>query len=248
MSFFRPQPILTLFTLLGLWMLITLGNWQVQRLEWKQGLIATVEARIHLAPVPLEQALANGTVEEIAYTPVTLQGRYDHSRELHLFGRNDQGRVGYYIYTPLLRAGASSVIVNRGFVPERQMDLALRQAGQIEGMVTVTGLARGPSARGNFQPENNPATNEWYFRDLAAMAATMGEANVAPVFVDQELWDIPGGLPQGGQTRIHFPNDHLSYALTWYGLAIILIGVYIAFHISNGRLAPQLFRRRSKNT
>lgn len=248
MNFFRPQPILTICTLLTLWMLISLGNWQLQRLEWKEGLIALIEARTTLAPIPLEQVLASGTVEEIAFTPVVLEGRYDHSKEIHLFGRNRQGYVGYFIYTPLLRDGASTVIVNRGHVPDQQMDLVHRQAGQIQGLVTVTGLARGPSERGSFQPENNVATNEWYFRDLDAMAVQMGASDVAPVFVAQELWDIPGGLPQGGQTRLTFPNDHLSYAVTWFGLAVTLIGVYIALHISTGRLAPNLFRRRRKNT
>jgi len=248
MSFFRPQLMLTVFTLLGLWMLLALGNWQLERLAWKEGLIASVEARIDLAPLSLDQALADLTLEDMEYQPVSVTGQFDHTREVHLFGRNLEGRVGYFIYTPLLRADAPTVIVNRGFVPERQMDLSLRRAGQVEGQVTVEGMARGPQPRGNFQPENNPATNEWYFRDLAGMAAQMGEADVVPVFVDQALWQIPGGLPQGGQTRIEFPNDHLSYAWTWFGLAVALLGVYIAVHISNGRLAPNLFRRRSNKT
>ncbi len=245
MAFFRPQPFMTLFSILGVILLITLGNWQLKRLEWKLGLIEAVEARTELEAVPVEEALASFTLEEMEYRPVTAMGTYDYAREVHLFGRNVQGYVGYFIYTPLLRSGLPTILVNRGHVPERQMEPGLRQAGQIAGEVLVTGLARAGGLRGKMVPENEIATNEWYWRDLPGMAAHFGEVDVLPVFIDQELWDIPGGLPQGGQTRLSFVNDHLSYALTWYGLAIVLIGVYLAYHISVGRLAPQFFRKRS---
>jgi len=244
MPVFRPLPLMTLATLVALAILISLGNWQMDRLGWKEALIARVDARVELAPVPLEQALVRATPEEIVYVPVTVTGTFDHAREIHLFGQNLDGHVGYFIFTPLIRETLPTVLVNRGFVPQAQKNPATRVEGQVEGQVTVTGLARASTTRTRFQPHNSPATNEWYSRDLDAMATHLGEARLVPVYV--EAGPAPesglGRLPQRGQTRITFRNSHLGYALTWYGLAVTLLGVYIAVHISAGRIGL----RRSK--
>ncbi len=242
MPVFRPMPAMTLAALAALAILIALGNWQMDRLAWKEALIARVDARVALAPVPLEDALAQGAPEEIVYMPVIVTGTFDHAREIHLFAQNLDGHVGYFVFTPLLRSGLPTVVINRGFVPSAQKNPATRTAGQVQGEVSVIGLARVSAPRRWFQPQNNLATNEWYGRDLDAMAAHMGEGWVAPVYVEARA-SGPDVLPQGGQTRIIFRNSHLGYALTWYGLAVTLLGVYIAVHIKAGRLG---FRRRSK--
>jgi len=232
---------MTIAALVALIILVGLGNWQMQRLAWKEALIAQVTARVELPPAPLAEVLSQGTPDEITYRPVTVSGVFDHGREIHLFGQNLDGFAGYFIYTPLMRANEPTVIVNRGFVPTPLKDPAARLVGQIEGRVTLTGLVRAPRAGNAFQPQNDADRNEWFRANLNEMASHLGEAIAAPVFVDAGPTPNPGGWPQGGQTRINFRNSHLGYALTWYGLAVTLLGVHIAVHIGAARIG---FKRR----
>lgn len=234
---FRPLPVMTAAMLIAFAILVVLGNWQMQRLAWKEDLIAQVAERTDREPMPLETVLARGAPGDVRYTPVTVSGQFDHAGEVHLFGRDLDGRPGYYIYTPLRRDGLPPVIVNRGFVPQVLKAPASRPDGQVAGEVQVTGLVRLSRDPGPFQPPNEPGANQWYVANLAEMAAEMGLVDVAPVFVDADAAPNPGGWPLGGQTPIHFSNRHLGYALTWYGLAVVMLGVYIAVHISSGRLA-----------
>ena len=95
--------------------------------------------------------------------------------------------------------------------------------------MTVTGLVRAPETRGSFMPENEPAADRWFTRDIAAMARARGLDRVAPFWID--LDPVPGatGWPRPGQTRLAIPNNHLGYALTWFGIALALLGVFSAF-------------------
>lgn len=228
---------MTVAALIVLVLLVGLGNWQMRRLAWKLTLIEQVDERAGRTPIPLEEALTRGTPDQINYMPVVVSGSFDHAREVHVFGRNLDGYVGYFIYTPLEREGRFVVIVNRGFVPQNRKDPSTRASGQTAGQVELTGLVRTSSPRRGFQPVENRQTNEWYARDLGAMADHMGETRFAPVFVEAQAGQTPGGIPQGGQTLIVFRNRHLGYALTWYGLAVTLLGVYIAVHVKSGRIA-----------
>lgn len=227
---------MTIAVLAVLIVLVTLGNWQMQRLAWKEDLIAQVEERTHSAPVPLDHLLAEGAPETLNFRPVTVRGTFDHAREVHVFGRSLDGHAGYYIYTPLERVGGATVIVNRGFVPTPLKAAYTRAEGQLEGEVTITGLAHLPSPGNMFEPENDVEGNVWFRPDLDQMADAMGLGRAAPVFVDADGAANPGRWPLGGQTRVTFRNNHLGYALTWYGLALTLIAVYIAVHIGAGRL------------
>ncbi len=105
------------------------------------------------------------------------------------------------------------MIVNRGFVPIEKLDPATRPDGQIQGRVTITGLMREPEARNLFTPNDDPTRNQWFTRDPAAIAAFLHLDDAAPFSIDQDASAIPGGLPQGGETVLDIPNNHLSYAL-----------------------------------
>jgi surfeit locus 1 family protein len=135
-------------------------------------------------------------------------------------------------------ADGAIVVINRGFVPIELRDPATRAAGQVAGEVTVTGLVRAPERRGWFVPENEPAQNRWFLRDPAAIAAAHGLARVAPFYVDADGTENPGGWPRGGQTRLALPNNHLQYALTWFGLALTLVGVFAAWSLRRLRGEP----------
>ncbi|HAD26491.1 MAG TPA: hypothetical protein DCF61_12225 [Alphaproteobacteria bacterium] len=223
----------TLFAIPAFIVLLSLGSWQVQRLQWKNALTETITAQTALPPVPLPADISDPAVWK--YRPVTVEGQFHHDKELHLFGHNKYSAPGYLIITPLERADGSFVFVSRGWVPPEKRPADTRPEGQISGTVQISGLARLPWSQQLFVADNEPEANIWFFGDIDAMAATHNIANYAPVYVEADATGNPGGFPVGGQSRITFRNDHLSYALTWYSLAVILALVYAAFVVSGNR-------------
>lgn len=220
--------------------LVSLGFWQVQRLAWKTGLIVRIEAGLAAAPVPLSEiaiALARG--HDADWRKAEAHGRFRHDLERHLYDI-ESGRAGYRVLTPLESAGGPVVWVDRGFVPEERKQPASRAAGQLAGDIGVTGLVRvPPPARPTFVPANEPGRNIWYWPDLAAMgtgATPPLAGTVLPVILEASGPPPPGGWPRPRQrTQADIPNNHLGYALTWFGLAAALAGVYIAFAITSRR-------------
>ncbi|MCJ8517531.1 SURF1 family protein [Rhizobium tarimense] len=212
--------------------LLSLGTWQVQRLHWKEQLLADMAERQHGEPVDavaIAAMVARG--DDIEYRRVQVTGTFDHQRERHFFATHE-GRTGFYVYTPVTLEDGGVLFVNRGFIPYEMKDPALRVQGQVEGKVTLTGYARSrldgkPSA---IVPDNDPAKNIFYWKDLDAMTetASLGGGRVLPFFMDVDASQTnPGGWPQGGVTQFALPNNHLQYAVTWYGLAGALVVVVI---------------------
>jgi surfeit locus 1 family protein len=225
--------LVVVFGVVALAVLISLGTWQVQRLHWKEALIASIEARRSAEPLPLAEIEAlHRSAGDVDYMPVTVKGIFRHGGERH-FLATWKGQSGFYIYTPLELDDGRFVFVNRGFVPYGLKDPSKRAAGQVEGEVTVTGLARNPlhAKPSSLVPDNDPAKNVFYWKDRDAMASSANlraGAEVAQVFIDAGETPNPGGYPVGGVTLIDLPNSHLQYAVTWYGLAAALAGVGIA--------------------
>ena len=223
----------SLFTLCGVLLLLGLGGWQLQRLAWKEGLIARIEARAHGDPSPLAEVLAEWRRSgDVDYRRVQFSGRFLHDKERHLYWVLEGG-AGWRVVTPLVTEGGAVVLVDRGFVPQALKNPAARTAGQPSGTVRVIGLARAPGAQALFTPDNDPVGNMWYWRDLDGMAASVlsrdDRGKLVPFFVEAEKSDGAGGWPAGGVTRLTLPNKHFGYALTWFGLAAALVGVFVAF-------------------
>ncbi len=216
--------------LVALLILLGLGTWQVERLAWKQNLIATIDSRIAAPPVPLENILASPkSIADQEYTPVRVAGTFRHQSERHFFA-TWQGKTGFYVYAPLALDDGSFLFVNRGFVPYERKDPATRVDGQVPGRVEFDALVRSTLAEkpSSLVPDNDPAKNVFYWKDIRAMAETAGlpgDAKVLGLFVDAREAPVPGGLPVGGVTMIDLPNNHLQYAFTWYGIAAALVGV-----------------------
>ena len=214
--------------------LIGLGTWQVQRLHWKEGLIATIASRMAEPPVDLLAVLkADPDVAAQEYRLVRVDGTFDHRFERH-FLATFKGQAGFNVYTPLKLDDGDWIFVNRGFVPYDRKDPSTRQQGQVQGRLTVTGLLRPVLAEkpSSMVPDNEPGKNIFYWKDIRAMAASSGlpaDAKVLGLFVDADDAPNPGGLPVGGTTIVDLPNNHLQYAVTWYGLAAALAGVLIAW-------------------
>ncbi|PJG47162.1 Surfeit locus 1 family protein [Sphingobium sp. LB126] len=208
--------------------LMSLGIWQVHRLAWKRALIAAVDSRIHAAPVapptPAKWSRVNDTND--AYRRVRIAGRFDHRHETFVRAVTDLGG-GYWVMTPLRTDSGYTVLVNRGFVTPELRDPATRKAGLLEGETTITGLLRITEPKGGFLRNDDPASGRWYSRDVAAIAQTQGLGAVAPYFIDADDTPNPGGFPVGGLTVVSFPNNHLSYAATWFTMAALVAGAGI---------------------
>ena len=190
----------------------------------------------------LDDVLDFAATGDVDYVPVTVTGTFLHSGERHFF-TTWQGASGFDGLTPLALADGRFVFVNRGFVPYDRKDAATRPQGQVAGTVTVTGLARDPLAEkpSMLVPDNDPAKNIFYWKDLGLMAATAGlpaGAQVVPILIDADAAPNPGGLPVGGVTIVDLPNNPLQYAVTWYGLAAALAGVLIAWLLRQRKAAP----------
>ena len=230
---------LTAAMLAALAVLLSLGFWQLKRLEWKEGLIAEIETRAKGPPISLDEAVALAREgRDPSYYRVKVEGRFDHTKELYLYAVSDDG-VGWHVIAPFKPDDGDMVLIDRGFVPDALRDPSSRAAGEVAGVTAVTGIVRMPETQGLFIPDNEPGANHWFWRDLQAMTSAMfaaGTVEVAPFFLEAEKSDVPGGWPEGGQTRLDLPNNHLQYAVTWFLLAAALLAVY-------GLYVRSLYRR-----
>jgi surfeit locus 1 family protein len=220
-----------LVALASIAVLVFLGIWQLHRLAWKEALIARIDARAKAppAPLPLEREWGALKPEDYEYRHVRLRGRFDGREALVFRGSGPEAGEGpgYLVLAPLLLPDGTSVIVNRGFVASAARDTASHAPPP--GEVTVTGLMREPEPRNLFTPADQPEKNQWFTRDPGALAAHFGLSRAAPFSVDADFSGDPKALPHGGTTVIAFPNNHLAYAVTWFGLAAALAGVFSAW-------------------
>lgn len=243
---FRPALWPTIFVGVSLVILVALGSWQLQRLEWKNSLIERVSAQSKLPPVALmaRSEWSSLDLAEHEYLPVLVNGTFDHDGEIHMFTslgepKGAKGGPGFLVFTPLTLENGGTVYINRGFVPETNKSPTSRIDNLPTDLVEIKGFFRGSQTPGYFVPDPDDNANIWYSRDVVAMARGSGIADPAPFYIDAFAGD-EGSLPQGGETRIEFRNSHFDYAMTWFGLAIVLLAFYLAYHKSTGRIgAPR---------
>ena len=221
--------------------LVSLGLWQLDRKAWKEGLIATIEQRLSAPPVslPAPPTWPRLTATEDEFLHVAMTAEFLNDREALVFTsgsalREGSSGPGYWVFMPARLAGGALVMVNRGFVPEGKRDRAARPDGAVAGPINMVGVLRWPEPPGMFTPAGDPTRNIWFSRDSAAIATAMG-ISVAPFYFELESPDPPGGLPRAGRLHPTLPNNHLGYALTWLGLACVLVGVYGTWLFGNRR-------------
>jgi surfeit locus 1 family protein len=227
---FRPRLWPTLATALGLALLLALGTWQLQRLHWKEALIAARTAQLAAPPAALPATADDWRAFD--FRKLSARGTFRHDLE-QLYGTYAiGGEVGHHLLTPLVRPDGAAVLVDRGWVPADQAHPATRRQGQPAGEVTVDGIARyrADDRPGWFTPANQPEQGLWFTYDLPAIEAALG-LDLLPVVVEADATPNPGGLPIGGQTQVLLPNSHLQYVITWYGLAAALLAMWLAFSV-----------------
>jgi surfeit locus 1 family protein len=230
-----------IFVLVAVAVFVALGTWQVERKAWKEGLIAELNAKLSAQPVALPPRdqwpqLSAGADE---FRRVRFAAEFlDQEALVYTSGsavRPDVSGPGYWVLSPARLADGSLVVVNRGFVPEGRQDAKTRPEGQPHGVTEIVGAMRWPEPRGLFTPGDTPAKNLWFVRDPAAIATAKGWGATAPFYIDQEGSAATGGLPKVGPLRPTFPNNHLQYAITWYGLALVVLISGIVFLRSRWR-------------
>ncbi len=230
---FQFHPILTIVVGIAFVFLLSLGNWQLKRLAWKQDLIAKVEVSQGANPIAFEEAAARADAgENMEYTPVRLTGSFRSESEQRVFGSNG-GRSGVFVFAPLQTLSGDLVFVNQGFVANGVSDWECFCGADAPMEIEVTGLFRNrekPSPPASWIiPSTKPADGLWLVRDPLKFAAA-AKIEAQPYYVDSFAVD---GVdwPKGGTTRLDFSNRHLDYALTWFAAAAALIGVWLVFSL-----------------
>jgi surfeit locus 1 family protein len=220
---FRPLLVLTLFTLPALALLVWLGSWQLERAAWKRTETDSYLAAGLRPPADLETLLCGDEV--VAGQRVALE-QEPSGEAVRLYGVDAENRPGWRLLRPVdapdCAEGYDTVLVETGFEPLN---------GDVRAVTGEFRLSRAPGT-GMFTPANNPQANEFYTLAPEAMAARLAPSGTpsGDVLVARGAQSLP---PHLSQTP---PSRHYGYAITWFGLAAALIGVYLALHIARGRL------------
>ena len=226
----------TLVTLAGLVILIGLGVWQLDRKVWKENLITTLNTRLGRAPedLPPRASWAQLREDKEEFRRVVFPAEFLDGEEALVYTagsplRPDVKGPGYWVFAPARLAGGSIILVNRGFVPADRKDPGTRTEGAPHGTVDIVGVLRWPETRNSFTPADDPKNNVWFLRDSNSIAKFKTWLTAAPFYIDQEGPVPPGALPKPGKLEVRLPDNHLQYAITWFGLALALAGVFIVW-------------------
>jgi surfeit locus 1 family protein len=213
--------------LAALVVLLGLGTWQVERKAWKEALMVTLDRRLNDAPIalPPPSEWTGMTPENSEFTRVRLSVAFPKTSDALVYTsgsaiRDDVKGAGYFVFSPARLPNGQQVVVNRGFVPDRAYPA-------VAGAVDIIGTLRWPEAGSAFVADHDATGDVWMVRDPAAMAQRKGWGAVAPFYVEQEAPAPPGGLPHPAPLKVHLRNDHLQYAITWYGLAAVLVVMFV---------------------
>ncbi len=231
---------LTLFTVAIVAMLLALGFWQVQRLNWKLDLIAARDAAIAANPLGVDDLRSADDPAAIDFHRARLEGMFLPGKEVHVYASSTDGKAGYHVLTPLLTPDGYTLLVNRGWVPPEKKDASARPDSLIAGPVVIAGIIRLPQGRGMFTPEDDPASNTAYAVDPAAFAGNLGVAGMETRFylVADRDSTPSGGFPLGGQLKPGLKNNHLIYAITWFSTGIAVAIAFIFFLLQRRRRKP----------
>lgn len=232
---FRPALWMTIAAIPALMMLLYLGTWQVIRMQWKEALIADFTNRATASAIAAPEAKAAGNNQ---YQRLRLTGLWMHHAEVQLTGRTFEGTAGYHIITPMRLDDGRVLLLNRGWVSQDYRLPEQRPSTLTAGRVEVEAILRLPMQKGYFVPDNDLAGNDWFTLNIADIAKhhNLDDRLITTYTADVLRPSGPYVLPIGADVEINIPNDHWHYALTWYGLALAMIGVYLAWHVQAGRL------------
>ena len=230
---FRPLLWPTIVTIPALIVLLMLGTWQVNRLQWKTALIDEFKARS-----TAEAIYPSFDSAAVEFQRVSLEGRFIHDETVYLTGRTYEGNAGFHVVTAFESAKGDMFFVNRGWVSEAYREPSSREFSMGTDSLVLEGIIRLAQRQGQFVPDNEPARGFWFTMKPDEVAAHLGLDGAEQAFyidaIRQEGEELT--LPIAAEVKVEVRNSHLNYAITWYGIALSLIGVYFAYHHSLGRL------------
>ena len=233
---FRPGLVPSLFVIVSLIILVSLGTWQVQRLAWKTELIETIEARALGGAIPLPEApFDNG----LNHQAVVLNGFWLSGTEQFVPAKTLNRELGEWLLQVFALNDNRMVLVNRGWVPLCWREDTCRVADE-PAAVTISGILRFDFEQGPMVPDNEPDQSRWYWFDIPAIEQTLAIGELVPgvVFATPPADALDNDTPPVPQIpALNLRNQHLYYALTWYSLALVLLGIFMAYGLSRGRRA-----------
>ena len=235
--FFKPVFWPTVFFVFSFVILVSLGTWQVKRLIWKNDLINFYLKQSTNNIINLHKE--NFVSEEIEYRKVRLTGKFLNKMEVHITGKTYEGNAGFHVITPFLMQNGNYVLVNRGWVSENYKEAKSRSFSLINEETSVIGIIRYPQKKGYFVPENEPDNGFWFTikpTEIKKHLKIDKETFIIKFYVDALRQEKKINLPIGIKEKINIRNQHLSYAITWYSLAIVLMIIYLSYHYSEGKL------------
>jgi surfeit locus 1 family protein len=218
---------LTVFTIFSILIFLLLGFWQLERLEEKNSLIQRLTQRLNTPAIDIKTVLNDSRdLEEFGgWRPVKLAGTWDLDRNIILEARTHQGKPGVHVVTPFHLDFGPTVLVNRGWFPDES-----RNAGSLKnlpkGLVKLSGILRVREKRGVFSPDNHLEKEEWHTLDVPEISRHLGLALAVPFFVVASE-KIGEGQPSLAVPNL--PNNHLSYAISWYALALAILVAYLIY-------------------
>ena len=207
---FTPTLWPTLFTIPALLVLVGLGTWQLQRMQWKTEIIDTFEAR--MSDKAIDPPARVEDIEKWRFKRVTLVGEFLHQKEFTITGKTFEGTAGFHLITPLQSADGRITLINRGWIPERLRLRNTRPETLTKGSVLVDGIIREDKKKGYFVPENEPQNNVWLYINSEQMAAKSQVGPIANYYIDVLREPGPYALPIGASGSIKMRNEHLQYA------------------------------------
>ncbi len=234
---FRPLFWPTIFTIFSMFTLLSLGSWQVYRLMWKNNLISN-----YLNKFNNEVIYYNGNLnfnEELEYRRINIEGKYINEKEILVIGKTFEGNAGFHLLTPLITKNNKVFIINRGWISEKYKLQNSRPFTIIKNNISINGIIRKPQNKGYFVPENDPIGNFWFTIKPREIEKALNLQNLdfeRNFYISSIRNSKKLSLPIGVSGTPNFRNQHLSYAITWYSLAIVLIIIYLAFHFKEKRL------------
>ena len=225
--------------------LLSFGTWQIKRLFWKEALIERYLLQSQSNPIKDQTQLKDNNVDE--FKSIEIQGSFLHNNEIYITGKTFEGNAGFHVITPFKLKNNTVILVNRGWVSEGYRDQEKRKFSLAEGQILIKGIIRYPQKKGYFVPENDGKNGFWFTikpNEIINFLNLTSNKVIKTYYIDALRQGEKLTLPIGVTGKPKLRNQHLSYAVTWYGLALSLLFVYFSYHMSSGRLS---FKKNDNN-
>ena len=224
----------TLFTIAGLTILIGLGSWQIQRMSWKEDVLATInkeyERDPYSNPISKERLMTlPDDPEELVFERGTISGRFLNEKDVAIISRTYEGNPGYHIITPFQLKDGSVILVNRGWASISYDKRRNREEFYHDEYTILSGVLRLPEKANLFVPENSPSKDKWYQLNVDEIGQAKGIKELSPyVFYVENDINQTTVIPVPFAKRWQPNNNHAQYAMMWYllGGALVIIHIF----------------------